>query len=103
MWPLETYIFITFSFLTAGLIKGVIGLGFPTIVLAMLSLSLGVKDAMSLMLLPCFCTNVWQAFSGGYLRAILKRIWPLLVCASLTIWLTTSMIAVSSLRKPRGS
>ncbi|MDJ0622643.1 MAG: sulfite exporter TauE/SafE family protein [Desulfocapsaceae bacterium] len=93
MWSLETYFYITASFFIAGLVKGLVGLGFPTIILAMLSLSLGVRDAMALMLLPCFLTNIWQAFSGANLRVILERIWPLLICASITIWLTTSVIA----------
>ena len=93
MWPLETYAFIAISFLFAGLVKGVIGLGFPTIILAMLSLHLGVREAMALMLLPCFLTNVWQAFSGGNLLSILRRIWPFLISAALLIWITTSFIA----------
>lgn len=92
MWSPETYVYIAASFFIAGLVKGLIGLGFPTIILAMLSLSLGVRDAMALMLLPCFLTNIWQAFAGGKLQAILHRIWPLLACAAITIWLTTSMI-----------
>lgn len=93
MWTVETYAFITLSFLVAGLVKGIIGLGFPTIILATLSLQIGVREAMVLMLLPCFLTNVWQAFSGGNLRLILRRIWPFLVSASVMIWLTTSLIA----------
>lgn len=93
MWTSEIYAFIAISFLTAGLVKGVIGLGFPTIILAMLSLQLGVREAMALMLLPCFLTNVWQAFSGGNLLPILRRIWPFLVSASVMIWVTTSFIA----------
>ena len=93
MWTLELYTFIAVSFLMAGLVKGVIGLGFPTIILAMLSLQLGVREAMALMLLPCFLTNVWQAFSGGNLIPIVRRIWPFLVSASIMIWVTTTLMA----------
>jgi uncharacterized membrane protein YfcA len=89
----ELYPYIAVCFLTAGLVKGIIGLGFPTIILAMLSLQIGVRDAMALMLLPCFLTNVWQALSGGNLMPILQRIWPFLVCASVMIWVTTALIA----------
>ncbi len=98
IWTTEIYVYIALSFLVAGLVKGVIGLGFPTIILAMLSLQLGVREAMAIMLLPCFLTNVWQAFSGGCLLAILQRIWPLLVSASIMIWLTTSLIATVETR-----
>ncbi len=92
MWTTEINLYIAFSFLVAGFVKGVVGLGFPTIVLAILSLQIGVRDAMALMLLPCFLTNVWQAFSGGNLKSILQRIWPLLLAAAIFIWLTTAII-----------
>jgi len=92
MWTSETYFFITASFLLAGGIKGLIGLGFPTIILAMLAIRIGVPDAMAIMILPCFLTNVWQALSGGNFRSILLRIWPLLLTASITAWITTSYI-----------
>ncbi len=92
----ESYILILLSFVIAGAVKGLIGLGFPTIILAILSLTIGVRDAMAIMLLPCFLTNVWQAVSGGNLRAILKRIWPLLFTACLAIWITTAFIAAIS-------
>lgn len=97
-WTTEVYLFIGCAFMVAGLIKGTVGLGFPTVILAMLSLSLGVREAMALMLLPCFLTNVWQAASGGNMAAILRRIWPLLVGASMTIWLTTSIIGTMETR-----
>lgn len=98
MWTTEVYLFIGLAFMVAGLIKGTVGLGFPTVILAMLSLSLGVREAMALMLLPCFLTNVWQAFSGGNMAKILRRIWPLLICASITIWLTTSIVGTMETR-----
>lgn len=93
MWPVEIYIFIFFSFLLAGTVKGLIGLGFPTIILAMLSLTIGMHEAMAVMLLPCFLTNIWQAVSGGFFTTILRRIWPLLCTAVVTIWITTAFIA----------
>lgn len=92
MWTTELSFYIAFCFIIAGFVKGVVGLGFPTIVLAMLSLQLGVRDAVALMLLPCFLTNVWQAVSGGNLKLILQRIWPLLLTAAIFIWLTTAAI-----------
>lgn len=92
MYPVETYYFIAAAFLLAGLVKGVVGLGFPTIILALLSLNLGVRDAMALMLLPCFLANVWQAVSGGYGRLLLRRLWPFLLMAVLSIWVTTGFL-----------
>lgn len=93
MWPAELYFFIFVSFIIAGGVKGLIGLGFPTIILAMLTLKIGIRDAMVIMLLPCFFTNVWQALVGGNLAAIIKRIWPLLLTASAAAWITTAFVA----------
>ena len=73
------------TFLLAGLVKGVIGLGLPTVSLALLSATLGLPGAMALVLAPSFVTNVWQALSGGHARAVLARIWPFLGLATLTV------------------
>lgn len=75
------------TFLLAGLVKGVIGLGLPTVSLALLSATIGLPGAMALVLAPAFVTNVWQALSGGHARSVLARIWPFLGLATLTVWI----------------
>lgn len=92
LWPPEILIFITTTFLFAGFVKGVIGLGFPTIVIALLAVPIGLQDAMGLMLLPCFLTNFWQASTGGYFLQIVKRFWLLFGIAIATIWMTTGFL-----------
>ena len=82
-----TLVIIAATFLLAGLVKGVIGLGLPTVSLAILTVVIDLPSAMALLLIPSFVTNVWQAFVGGQARAILRRIWPFLLLATLTIWL----------------
>ena len=77
---------VALTFLLAGSVKGVIGLGLPTVSLALLTVTVGLQPAMALLLVPSFVTNIWQAFVGGNGRAILVRIWPLLVFATLTVW-----------------
>ncbi len=71
------------TFLVAGLAKGVVGFGLPTIALALLTLAGGLFDAMALLLLPSLITNIWQAVEGGRLRALLRRLWPFLLCAAI--------------------
>ncbi len=75
----ETAVILFVTFLLAGTVKGVVGLGFPTVSLALLTLAFGLKDAMALLIVPSLLTNIWQAAIGGELGAILKRFWPLLV------------------------
>ncbi|HEX9789322.1 MAG TPA: hypothetical protein VGA60_01565 [Kiloniellales bacterium] len=53
------------AFLIAGTVKGVIGLGLPTVSLALLTVLSVLPSAMALLLAPSFVTNLWQAAVGG--------------------------------------
>ncbi|MDP7462264.1 MAG: sulfite exporter TauE/SafE family protein [Alphaproteobacteria bacterium] len=75
------------TFLIAGMVKGVIGLGLPTVSLALLTVTLDLPSAMALLLVPSFITNLWQAVVGGQGAAILQRIWPFLLLATGTVWI----------------
>lgn len=100
MFDTLTIILVGLTFLLAGAIKGVIGLGLPTVSLALLTVTLGLHPAMALLLAPSFVTNVWQAAVGGHGRAMLARTWPMLVMASATVWIgagALTRIEVSSL------
>ncbi len=82
-----TLLAIAGTFLIAGAVKGVIGLGLPTVSLALLTVALGLPQAMALLLVPSFVTNLWQALAGGQGKAILRRLWPFLLMATVTVWL----------------
>lgn len=73
------------TFLLAGTVKGVIGLGLPTISLALLTVAFDLTTAMALLLVPSFVTNVWQATVGGNAQAIIQRIWGFLLAATVFI------------------
>ena len=75
------------TFLIAGMVKGVIGLGLPTVSLALLTVTFDLPSAMALLLVPSFITNLWQAVVGGQGGAILRRIWPFLLLATGTVWI----------------
>lgn len=77
---------IVLTFAIAGGVKGVIGLGLPTVSLALLTAVVGLPKAMALLLVPSFVTNLWQAVVGGNGRAILVRMWPFLLTATVTVW-----------------
>jgi uncharacterized membrane protein YfcA len=80
------------TFLLAGTIKGIIGLGLPTISLALLTVTVGLQNAMALILIPSLIANLWQAMVGGNGRVILRRIWLFLLMASAFVWLGTSAL-----------
>ena len=88
-----TIALITVTFLTAGLIKGVIGLGMPVVVLAFLATTIGLKPALALMVFPGVIGNVWQAATGGAFVSNLRRLWPLLATSVITIWIGVAVLA----------
>lgn len=75
------------TFLLAGAVKGVIGLGLPTVSLGLLTAALDLPTAMALLIVPSLVTNLWQAVVGGNGRAVLRRIWPFLLMATATVGL----------------
>ncbi len=78
--------------LLAGMVKGVVGLGLPTVTLAVLTPTLGLAEAMAAMLLPSFLTNLQQALSGGGVGPMLRRFWPFLTAVALGTLLTGNAV-----------
>ena len=58
--------------------KGVIGLGLPTVSMGLLSLVMAPAKAASLLIVPSFVTNVWQLAAGPSFRRLAYRLWPML-------------------------
>ena len=73
-------------FLLAGFVKGVIGLGLPTVAIGLLATRMPPANAIAIVIVPAILTNIWQTFVGPYLRDIMKRLWPLLVGCCLGVW-----------------
>lgn len=86
MFELTTGIVIATTFFLAGTVKGIIGLGLPTLSLGLLTATLDLTTAMALLIVPSFVTNLWQAFAGGKIRELLLRLWPFLLMATVTVW-----------------
>jgi uncharacterized membrane protein YfcA len=86
-------VLVTATFIVAGLVKGVVGMGMPTVSLALLAATVGLPSAMALLLAPTIITNVWQALVGGYLKQIVWRLWPFLLASVVTVWLGVAILA----------
>lgn len=82
-------------FLFAGSVKGLIGVGLPTVAVALLINVMPLSDAITVMFIPAFASNIWQAWSGGYATAILKRFWPFLLCVFIGTWFGVSILVVA--------
>ncbi|CAM3435399.1 putative membrane transporter protein [Salmonella enterica subsp. arizonae] len=62
-------------FLLAGIVKGVIGLGLPTISMGLLTVVMAPASAASLLIIPSLVTNIWQLFTGPAFLSLIKRLW----------------------------
>lgn len=78
---------IGLAFLLAGFVKGVIGMGLPTVAVGLLSLVLAPVQAAALLLIPSAVTNVWQLAAGPSLRALFRRLRTMMAAIFLGTWL----------------
>lgn len=63
-------------FIIAGVVKGVSGMGLPTVSMALLGLIMPPAEAAILMLLPSLLTNLAQC-TGPYWKSLCLRLWPM--------------------------
>lgn len=71
---LPDFIAVSLIFFAAGAVKGVLGMGLPTIAMGLLGLVMPVAGAAALLTVPSLVTNVWQSFAGSRLAALLRRL-----------------------------
>ncbi len=69
---------IAITLFLAGIVKGVIGMGLPTVSMAMLGSIMPPVAAASLLIVPSFVTNMWQLLAGPDFRGLAARLWPML-------------------------
>ena len=79
-------------FVLAGFVKGVIGMGLPTVAMGLLSVTMPPAQAAALLVLPSLVTNLWQIFGPGW-WALVRRMATMLagVCLGIAAgagWLT---------------
>jgi hypothetical protein len=88
------------AFTLAGFVKGVVGFGFPVITLIILTLTIGLLDALAIIVIPTIVTNVWQGLSGPYLKVIARRMGLYILVSATFIWLTSAYLTVVDIRWP---
>jgi len=77
--------FVALTFVLAGFVKGVIGLGLPTVGMGLLAIAMTPAQAAALLVAPSFITNVWQAV-GARSLPLLRRTWPMLLGGCAGTW-----------------
>ena len=85
---------ILLTFFLGGIVKGVTGMGLPTVAMGVLGAFMPPVTAASLLIVPSFVTNVWQLIAGPSFAALMARLYFMLLAIVVgTIagsWLLTS-------------
>jgi len=87
---------VVITFLLAGAVKGVIGLGLPTIAMGLLGLAMPPAQAAALLIVPSTLTNLWQLAAGGHLPALLRRLGPMLAMIFVGTLLGSAWLGINS-------
>jgi uncharacterized membrane protein YfcA len=86
LMPDHPPLLIAFVFALGGLVKGVVGLGLPTVTMGLLAMTMPSLQAAALLIVPSLITNVWQMLAGPALRPAFTRLWPMLLAVCLGTW-----------------
>src|SRR3954467_408300 len=70
---------IALTFFLAGIVKGLAGMGLPTVAMGVLGAIMSPVSAASLLVIPSFVTNFWQLFTGPDFLVLIKRLWLMML------------------------
>ena len=68
---------IVATYFIAGLIKGTLGIGFPTAAIALTAIVLDARTAIATVVIPMCLINAWQIFRTGHLLDVIVNHWRL--------------------------
>jgi len=72
-------IWVSLTFFVAGLIKGVVGMGLPTVAMGVLSLFMTPVSAAAMLVVPSLVTNIWQLLAGPAFGTLLRRLATMMI------------------------
>jgi uncharacterized protein len=87
-----TLVFVCLVFFIAGAVKGVVGLGMPTVAIGLLAILMPPAQAAALVIVPALVTNLWQSAGPG-LAVQLRRFSMLLIGICVGTWAGAGTLA----------
>lgn len=81
------------TFFVAGAVKGVTGMGLPTVTMGVLGAILSPVAAAALLIAPSLVTNVWQLLAGANLGRLGARLWPMMAAIAVGTIAATSLLS----------
>lgn len=90
-------------FLAAGIVKGVAGLGLPTMAVGLISQFVDARTAIALVMFPMIASNAWQVFRGGKIIATVRSYAWFAAVLALGVWPVTVLAAAVNDRFMQGA
>ncbi len=80
------------AYLLAGFVKGVIGMGLPTVAMGLLAAVMSPAQAAAILIAPSLATNIWQMVAGPYLLGLVRRLGTMLLGLFVGAWLGNGIL-----------
>ena len=87
---IDSWVIVCLVMLIAGTVKGIAGLGLPTIAVSLLVFFFDAHQSLGLIVLPLLFSNMLQAWQSGQFRWVFSNFWPYLVAIALAIFIASS-------------
>lgn len=85
-------VLLAVSLVIAGLVKGTIGVGMPTVAFPLLSMLVDVQTAVMLLSVPLVLSNIPQALEGGSVARTLRSLTPVLAGMIPGVWIGVAIL-----------
>jgi uncharacterized membrane protein YfcA len=92
--PIELICLLVATFLGAGMVKGVTGMGLPTVAMGVLGATMSPLTAAAILIIPSFVTNAWQMLAGRDTLRLMRRLWAMMLCIVIGTFLGTRLLVV---------
>jgi uncharacterized membrane protein YfcA len=89
-------VIVAVVFALAGVVKGLLGMGLPTVAMGLLALVMPPVQAAALLVIPSLVTNVWQLLSGPRFGALLARFATMMVAVCVGTFAGIGMLTGSA-------
>lgn len=87
-----TLLLVVAAYLLAGFVKGVIGMGLPTVAIGILAAVMTPAQAAAILVAPSLATNIWQALAGPHFLSLLRRLAGMLIGIYVGAWLGAGIL-----------
>lgn len=89
-------LFVGLTFVAAGFVKGVVGMGLPTVAMGLLSLTMPPATAAAMLIVPSLVTNLWQLLTGPQFLALARRLATMMLALCLGTFLGIGVLTGNS-------